>query len=48
MNMKVSDLFCQGSNEWDEEKIRNMFLQLEAKSKAIKPSLMGAPDNECG
>lgn len=44
MNLTVSDLFLQGSNEWDEAKIQNMLPHLKEKIKAIKPSLSGAPD----
>ncbi|KAF3574575.1 hypothetical protein F2Q69_00060394 [Brassica cretica] len=44
MNLTVSDLFLQGSNEWDEEKLQNMLPHLKEKIKAIKPSLSGAPD----
>lgn len=44
LHLTVSDLFQHDSNEWDEEKIRALFPQLEAKIKALKPSLSGAPD----
>ena len=44
MNLTVSDLFQQGSNEWDDNKIQNMLPHLKEKIVAIKPSLSGAPD----
>lgn len=40
----VSDLFLQGANEWDLEKIRCLLPFEEDRILAIKPSLSGAPD----
>lgn len=44
MNMTVSDLFLEETNEWDEGKLHQLFPQIEEQIKAIKPSLSGAPD----
>lgn len=44
VNMRVSELFQQGTNDWDDVKLQNLLPHLQEKIKTIKPSLSGAPD----
>lgn len=45
-DLKVSDLFLENSQEWDREKIANLFSQHLEKILLIKPSKWGGKDKQ--
>lgn len=44
VNLKVSDLFLPGINDWDLDTIRRLLPFEEDKIRLLKPSITGAPD----
>lgn len=43
-DMLVSDLFMEGSKQWDKDKVSNILPNMAQEFFCIKPSLMGAED----